>query len=60
MIVITDEQSYDTPAAPKCKNGYILNVGSYQNGVNNDSWTIITGFSEAVLAYMMALEKLAD
>lgn len=57
IIVITDEQSYDTPSAPSCKNGYILNVGSYQNGVNMSSWTTITGFSEAVLDYVQAVEE---
>lgn len=56
-IVITDEQSYDRPEAPAAKNGYILNVGSYQNGVNHDAWTTITGFSEAVLDYIQAAEK---
>lgn len=57
VIVITDEASYDGPAAPRAKRGYILNVGSYQNGVNMDTWTTITGFSEAVFDYLMALEK---
>lgn len=55
IIVITDEQSSDRPAKPKDK-GYILNVGSYRNGVNHDAWTTITGFSEAVFEYIKALE----
>lgn len=56
-IVITDEQSYDTPVAPKGHDkGYIINVGSYQNGVNHAAWTTVTGFSEAVLDYIKAVE----
>jgi hypothetical protein len=57
LIVITDEQSYDTPRAPKCSKGYILNVGSYDNGVNHGAWTTITGFSEAVLDYIRMAEE---
>lgn len=61
IIVLTDEQSYDRPAAPaNGKPGYILNVGSYQNGVNHDAWTTITGFSEAVVDYIQALESEED
>ncbi len=57
-IVITDEQSHDRPNAPqKGQNGYILNVGSYKNGVNHDAWVTITGFSEAVLEYIKMYEK---
>jgi 60 kDa SS-A/Ro ribonucleoprotein len=57
-IVITDEQSHDRLAAPKGhKKGYIINVGAYKNGVNHDAWTTITGFSEAVLDYIQAIEK---
>lgn len=58
VIVFTDEQSYDRPDRPFAKNGYILNVAAYQNGINNDAWTTISGFSEAVLDYIQAVEKL--
>lgn len=54
-IVFTDEQSFDRPAAPKGK-GYIVNVASYQNGVNHNAWTEVNGFSEAVIDYIQALE----
>jgi len=57
VIVITDEASYDRPKDPKVKNAYILNVGSYQNGVNHEAWTTITGFSEAVFDYIVESEK---
>ena len=57
-IVFTDEASYDRPAAPaKGVKGYILNVGSYENGINHEAWTSITGFSEAVIDYIQAFEK---
>lgn len=55
-IVFTDEQSYDRPEAPKGK-GYVVNVASYQNGVNHNAWTEINGFSEAVVDYIQALEQ---
>lgn len=57
-IVFTDEQSYDRPASPKGDAlGYVVNVASYQHGVNHLRWTVITGFSEAVVDYIQALEQ---
>jgi 60 kDa SS-A/Ro ribonucleoprotein len=55
-IVFTDEQSYDRPEAPRGK-GYVVNVASYENGVNHNAWTEINGFSEAVVDYIQALEQ---
>ena len=55
-IVFTDEQSYDRPGAPRGK-GYVVNVASYENGVNHQAWTEISGFSEAVIEYIQALEQ---
>lgn len=55
-IVFTDEQSYDRPAAPRGR-GYVVNVASYQNGVNHNAWTEVNGFSEAVVDYIQALER---
>lgn len=57
IIVFTDEQSYDLPPAPLAK-GYILNVAAYQNGIENDQYTVISGFSEASLDYIREVEKL--
>lgn len=57
VIVFTDEQSYDRVDAPRGL-GYVLNVASYENGINNGAWTTITGFSEAVIDYIRAIEKL--
>lgn len=56
VIVFTDEQSSDRPASPKGK-GYIINVTGYQNGINQDSWATITGFSESVIDYIRESEK---
>lgn len=58
LIVITDEASTESgvPNA-KIKKSYMLNVGSYQNGVNLSSWTTITGFSESVINYIQAVEQ---
>jgi 60 kDa SS-A/Ro ribonucleoprotein len=56
IIVITDEQTSDVVPSPK-RNGYILNVGAYENGVNHSEWTTITGFSEAVMDYIRESEK---
>lgn len=57
VIVFTDEQSSDRPAKP-AGLGYIVNVANYKNGVNHDAWTTISGFSEAIVDYMQALEAL--
>ena len=58
IIVITDEQSFSSADAPYGgAKGYLINVGSYQNGINHDSWTSITGFSEAVFSYVQMFER---
>lgn len=55
VVVFTDEQSYDRPGSPRGK-GYVVNVASYENGVNHRDWTEINGFSEAVVEYIQTLE----
>ena len=55
-IVFTDEQSYDRPGAPLGR-GYVVNVASYENGVNHNAWTEVNGFSESVIDYIQALEQ---
>ena len=55
VIVFTDEQSYDRPTEPRGR-GYLVNVASYQHGVNHSDWNEINGFSEAVIDYIQALE----
>lgn len=56
LIVFTDEQSNDRVPNPKGK-GYVINVASYENGINSSAWTTITGMSEAVIDYIAQSEK---
>lgn len=70
IIVITDEQAtgvtrsyYLTGGAvgdPAVDKAYMINVGSYQNGVGYGKWVTITGFSEKVFQWVAAYEALAD
>lgn len=58
IIVITDEQSFSSSGAPYGgAKGYLINVGSYKNGINHDEWISITGFSEAVFDYIQMFER---
>jgi hypothetical protein len=57
LIVTTDEQSHDSVGAPK-GHGYMINVGSYKNGVSYETWTRLTGFSEALVQWIQASESL--
>lgn len=56
VIVFTDEQSSDRVPAPKGK-GYVINVASYQNGINSGAYTTVTGMSEAVIDFIQMSEK---
>jgi len=56
LVVITDEQSHDVVPSPKSR-GYMINVSSDKNGVGYGDWTRITGWSEAVVRYVMELEN---
>lgn len=56
LIVITDEQTADVVPSPRAK-GYMLNVGSYSNGVSYGPWCRINGWSEAVLNYVSQIEQ---
>lgn len=57
-IVITDEQVADSiPKIPVSK-AYLLNVGTYENGIKqNGQWETITGFSEKVVDFIIASEN---
>jgi hypothetical protein len=57
LIVVTDEQSHDRVGDPAAKRAYMVNVGSYQNGVGYGRWTHIDGFSEGVLRFIHAIES---
>ena len=56
VIVFTDEQSSDRVPAPKGK-GYVINVASYENGINSGAYTTVTGMSEAVIDFIQMSEK---
>ncbi len=57
LIVITDEQSHDAVPDPKAERAYMINVGSYRNGVGYGRWTHIDGFSEAVIRFITEVEN---
>lgn len=58
VVVFTDEQSHDRPGKPAFgAKGYIVNVAAYQNGVNHEDWLTVSGFSEAIIDYIQAVEK---
>ena len=56
LIVFTDEQSHDRVGDPVAR-GTMVNVASYQHGVGYGAWTRVDGFSEAVIAWIAALEE---
>ena len=58
LIVITDEQVHDSVPAPRGR-GYVVNVGSYKNGVGYGRWMHIDGWSESVIEYIRSLERLS-
>lgn len=58
LIVFTDEESQDAVGSPHCK-GYMVNVATTKNGVGYGDWTRISGFSEAVVNYIAASERMA-
>lgn len=56
IIVLTDEQSRDFLPNP-IRNGYIINVASYKNGLGYGAWTHIDGWSESVLDFIVEHEN---
>lgn len=60
LIVITDEQSHDGNIACYARrNGYILNVAPYKNGLESKShgWTRVNGWSDRLLEWIAAMES---
>lgn len=55
IIVITDEQSHDPVRGPKT-TGYMINVGTYKNGIGYGPWIHIDGWSDRVLDYVTEME----
>jgi hypothetical protein len=58
LIVFTDEQSHDKVEAPQGL-GYLVNVAAFQHGVGTGPWRRVDGFSEAVLAWIAADERIS-
>jgi 60 kDa SS-A/Ro ribonucleoprotein len=56
LIVFTDEQAHDTVPAPTGA-GYMVNVASYEHGVGEGAWRRVDGFSEAIIDWIIAVEK---
>lgn len=57
IIIITDEQTHDGIVTPNAK-GYVINVGTYKNGVGYGKWLHIDGWSEAVVEYIRSFETI--
>lgn len=55
LIIITDEQSHQALSNPRAR-GYVINVGTYKNGVGYGKWTHIDGWSEAVIDFVQQAE----
>lgn len=60
IIVFTDEQSADSVGEAKCSKAYMVNVASYEFAVGFGKWNRITGFSEAILDFIIQLESQDD
>jgi len=56
LIVITDEQSTDRPKQPQGL-GYVVNVGTYKNGIAYGPWVAIDGWSEAIIDFIREHES---
>ncbi len=57
-IVITDEQVADAIPKIPVRMAYMLNVGTYENGIKHKGqWETITGFSEKVVDFIRASEN---
>lgn len=64
VLVFTDEQDtggrgFEPGKAKRLSDdkNYIINVGSYEKGVTSSAWETVTGFSEAIITYIQALER---
>ena len=55
IVIITDEQSHQAISKPHGR-GYIMNVGTYENGIGYGPWTHVSGFSENLVRYIVEAE----
>lgn len=63
VICISDSQDCDLVNKPDSapafgKNNYLMDISCEKNGIAYNKFTVINGFSEAVLDYIAAFEKL--
>ncbi len=58
LIVLTDEQSHDRVDQPNAARGYMVNLGTYENGVGyRGRWRHVNGFSAATVDWILASER---
>lgn len=57
LVILTDEESQDPVGDPAAKLAYMVNVATSKNGVGYGKWTHIDGWSEAVIDYILELER---
>ncbi len=55
IIVLTDEQM-EIRDNPISKNSYMVNVASYEHGIDYRKWTHIDGWSDSIVDYILAYE----
>lgn len=56
LIVFTDGETNGSDPVNFASRKYEINVAAYKNGINHSDWVTVTGFSEAVVDYIQALE----
>jgi hypothetical protein len=57
LIIITDEQNADNVLLNRRIENYIINVGSYKNGIAYNKGIHISGFSENIFRFIIEHEK---
>lgn len=61
VVIVTDEQSHQaiTPPADGAR-GYVVNVAAYRRGIGYGAWRHVDGWSDAVVAWISALEAVEE
>lgn len=57
VIVFTDEQSHDAVPNSITEKAYMVNVASYDRTVGTQKWVRISGFSEAIIDFILEYER---